>query len=207
MFLCSLCLLHLLLLSVSCRLAAVWLQQPRSCNRIALEFLFPNCRNFRQSNDPAAHTNPDCEQGIQFGNPTYKEANVESEQNSTSSSDSLQNLPPRHKHARSSQSIVTHATPRIAVNRPSFSETNLTFQNRLALQLAFQVQLYPPDTFEFCNETRSLPRIPPSRNDQPHLPPDWLPNTTSAEGLSQAVVPSHVEPTAPTEKHCEETEV
>lgn len=204
MFLCSLCLLHLLLLSVSCRLAAVWLQQPRSCNRIALEFLFPNCRNFRQSTDPAAHTNPDCEQGIQFGNPTYKEANMESEQNSTSSSDSLQNLPPRHQHAQSSQSIVTHATPRIAVSRPSFSETNLTFQNRFALQLAFQVQLYPPDTFEFCNETRSLPRMPPSRNDQPHLPPDWLPNT---EGLSQAVVPSRVEPTAPTEKHCEETEV
>lgn len=127
--------------------------------------MFPLCRNFRQSNDPAAHTYPDCEQGIQFGNPTYKEANMESEQNSTSSFDSLQNLPHRHQYTRSSQSIVTHATPRIAVSRPSFSETNLTFQNRLALQLAFQVQLLPPDTFEFCSETRSLPRMPPSRSD------------------------------------------
>lgn len=135
---------------------------------------------------------------------------MESEQNSTSSSDSLQNLPHHHQYTRSSQSIVTHATPRIAVSRPSFSETNLTFQNRLALQLAFQVQLLPPDTFEFCSETRSLPRMPPSRSDQPHLPPDWLPNTAGAEGLSQAVVSSRAEPTAPTQtdqKHCEETEV
>lgn len=175
--------------------------------------MFLLCRNFRHSNESAAHTyhpSSDCEQGLQFGNPTYMGTDLESEANSTHPSDSLQNIPHRHQYARSSQSIVTYATPRIAVNRPSFSETNLTLPNRLALQLAFQVQLQPPDAFEFCNETRSLPRMPPSRHDQVQLPPDWLANTASAEGLSQAVVSSHVEPTAPTqtnEEHSEETEV
>ena len=205
---CSLCLLHLLLLLVSC------MRQTLVTCRVALVIhMFLLCRNFRRSNDPAAHTyhpSSDCEQGIQFGNPTYKETDLESEtSSSTHPYDSL-NIPLRHQYARSSQSIVTHATPHIAVNRPSFSETNLTLPNRLALQLAFQVQLQPPDAFEFCNETRSLPRMPPSRRDQVQLPPDWLANTASAEGLSQAVVSSCVEPTAPTqtnEEHSEETEV
>ena len=186
-----------------------------SCDRVALVIhMFLLCRNFRHPNESAAHTyhpSSDCEQGVQFGNPTYKETDLESKaSSSTHPSNSFQNVPHCHQYARSSQSIVTQATPRIAVNRPSLSETNLTFPNRLALQLAFQVQLHPPDAFEFCTETRSLPRMPPSRHDQVHLPPDWLANTASAEGLSQAVVSSHVEPTAPTqtnEKHCEETEV
>lgn len=137
---------------------------------------------------------------------------MDGEQNSASSSDSLQNLPHRHQCAQSSLSIVTHATPRIAVTKPCLSEANLMFPNRLAFRLdgkgtAFELQLFTPNAFEYRNETRSLPHMPLSRNDQPHLPPGWLANTASAEGLSQAVVPSHVEPTAPTEKHYEETEV
>jgi len=152
------------------------------------------------------------ETGIEIENPAFQYTEPDSTKEGV-----LHNLDsPRNMRARapeftqSSQSFVTMATPRLAVNRPistsavtisnkglTISNKGLTISNKGALQL--EVHLRASATP--FTATQSLPTRMPHNQEQRHFQPSC--------GLSQTSLPPHLESTAPTSTTNEpqETEV
>lgn len=150
--------------------------------------------------------NPSVEQGIEFGNPAFQYTEPDRNEDGVSHNlDSPHNMRVP-EFTQSSQSVVTMATPRLAVNRPistsavTISNKGLTISNKGALQVEVHLRaLATPFT-----ATQSLPARMPRNQEQRHIQPSW-----PTDGLSQTSLPPHLESTAPTSTTNEpqETEV
>ena len=162
---------------------------------------------------------PSVEPGIEFENPAFQYTEPDSTKEGV-----LHNLDsPRNMRARapeftqSSQSVVTMATPRLAVNRPistsavtisnkglTISNKGLTISNKgltISNKGALQVEVHLHASATPFTATQSLPARMPHNQEQRHFQPSC--------GLSQTSLPPHLESTAPTSTTNEpqETEV